>query len=219
MTTVVTMVVDESGSMAGLVDSTINGFNEYVATLKVRLSEDPVYFSSILFDTRGIRKLQVGAPIFEAILLSRTNYSPTGGTPLFDAIGKAIIATDEVAGKNLADKAIIVIQTDGEENSSHEFSLEKIKVMIEERQAKGWEFVFIGAGIDAYKQGSQMGFTAQNTMSYEASTHGTRSTFAAMASNSVNYASGIASNMAFSSLQKKAVGDKYVDELDLTSKV
>lgn len=221
--TVVTMVVDESGSMAMLHKPTMDGFNEYVTNLQGSLKGEKVYFSAITFDTRGVRKLQVGSPLENAIKLSVENYQPNGGTPLLDAAGKAILATDEVMKAQAGTKAIVVIQTDGQENASKEFDLAKLKTLIEERTAKGWQFVFIGAGIDAYAQGSQMGFSTANTMSYTADAVATMDAFAATASNAANFTRGLASTMAYSVGQKAKSGDKYapVDtqdaKIDLTT--
>lgn len=208
-TTVITMVVDESGSMARLRDATQDGFNEYVQSLQVSMKDEAVYFSAILFDTRGIRKLQVGAPLKDAVKLTVDNYTPTGGTPLLDATGRAIAATDEVMVTHQGTKAIVVVQTDGEENSSQVYTLAVIKTMIEERTAKGWQFVFMGCGIDAYKSGSGMGFSVGTTVSYGATGQNTRSTFAATASNATAYASGRSASMAYADAQKFAAGDMH----------
>jgi hypothetical protein len=206
-TTVITMVVDESGSMAHLAEATMAGFNEYVTTVQKKLKEQPAYFSAITFDTRGIRKLQVGAKLWDAIKLTPANYQPTGGTPLLDAIGSAIAATDQVMLQEKAKKAIVVIQTDGEENSSREQNLAGIKALIEARQGQGWQFVFIGAGINAFADAQKMGIHSMNTMSYQADAIGTRSTFGATAGNTANYASGLASSMNYTQAQSRASGE------------
>jgi uncharacterized protein YegL len=206
-TTVITMVVDESYSMLPLVAATINGFNEYVQTVRKAI-KGKSYFSAITFDTRGIRKLQVGAPLETAIILGPHNYMPTGGTPLLDAVMNAIRATDEVMAQQKADKAIVVIQTDGEENSSVEVrDAAVIKLAITQRQEQGWEFVFIGAGINAFQSGTAMGFNAVNTMSYGANPHHTSKMFGQMAHNTVSYARGMSATMAFTAQQSAEAGE------------
>lgn len=206
-TTVITMVVDESGSMAHLREATQDGFNEYVQSLQTSMKDEAVYFSAILFDTRGIRKLQVGSPLKDAVKLTVDNYTPTGGTPLLDATGRAIAATDEVMATHKGTKAIVVVQTDGEENSSQVYTLAVIKTMIEERTAKGWQFVFMGCGIDAYKSGAGMGFSRGSTVSYGATGQSTRATFAATASNTTLYSGGQSATMNYADAQKAAAGD------------
>ncbi len=205
---VISMLLDESGSMGHLWDATITGFNEYVDAMRKSLAAQDVHFSAIKFDSpAGVTKLQVGAPIKDAIRLSRENYKPNGGTPLLDAVARTIQATDEVAGKNKASKIIVVIQTDGEENSSKDFKLEQVKQMVEERQGKGWEFVFIGAGINAFLAGTNMGFQAQNTMSYGADAESTNAVFGASAANTAGFASGVMRNMMYSAAQSHAAGE------------
>ncbi len=204
---VISMVLDESGSMAGLAESTISGFNEYVSTLKRDLADQSVHFSAIKFDSNGVVKLQVGAPIKDAIRLSRENYQPRGGTPLLDAVGRTIQATDEVAGKNKASKIIVVIQTDGEENASQEFTIERVKSMVEERQGKGWEFVFIGAGLNAFAAGTAFGIRAMNTMSYGANAANTEAVFRASAAATTRYGTGMADSAAYLMQESAASGE------------
>lgn len=204
---VITMLVDESGSMGPIAQPTRNGFNEYVESLQENLKGTNVYFSAIKFDTRGVRKLQVGASIKYAVKLSTENYMPQGGTPLLDAIGKTIEATDDVVSTVGATKIIVVIQTDGEENSSVEYDLSKIKTMIEFRQGREWQFVFLGAGINAFADAAKMGIVGARTMSYGHNEANTRHTFRATASNSAQYASGLAATMDFCAAQSEAAGE------------
>jgi hypothetical protein len=205
---VVSMLLDESGSMGLLRDATISGFNEYVGGLRKSLSEHDVHFSALKFDSPGgVVKLQVGVPIKAAIELTHHNYCPRGGTPLLDAVGRTIQATDEVAGKNKATKIIVVIQTDGAENSSQDFKLDQIKQMVEERQGKGWEFVFIGAGINAFEAGLTMGVYAGSTMSYGATGQATMDVFGETALNTANFATGATQNMNYTAAQSLASGE------------
>lgn len=187
LTAVVTMLLDESGSMAGLRDATIAGFNEYTSQLKKELKGTDCYFSAIKFDSRGVTKLQVGAQIEQAIELSAMNYCPCAGTPLLDAIGKTIQATDEIVREKGANRVTLVVQTDGQENESREFTKAKIKVMVEERTAKGWVFLFMGAGIDAFAEASQFGFAAQNTVSYVADAESTRQMYQTVSAKTASY--------------------------------
>jgi hypothetical protein len=205
-TTVITMVVDESYSMLPLMDATMHGFNEYVATVR-KTCKGTSYFSAITFDTRGIRKLQVGAPLEMAIELGPHNYQPTGGTPLLDATMNAIHATDEVIRKHGPAKAIVVIQTDGEENSSQETKLPALQLAIKQRQELGWEFVFIGAGINAFQDAQKFGINTANTMSYAPTGRGTGAVFGAMAVNTVSYARGLTGNMNFTACQSADAGE------------
>lgn len=209
----VTMVVDESGSMAHLFDATVAGFNEYVATLKKDMGDQPVHISTITFDSSAgrptVRCLQTGVELRDALTLSRHNYKPNGGTPLLDAVGDAITTTENVQTRHNTAKQIVVIQTDGEENSSSRYNLAAIKSMVEARQARGWEFVFIGAGINAFQSGANMGIQAMNTVSYTADAHGTQAVFRATASNSRLFGSGATGSMNYSQLQASAAGESH----------
>ena len=204
---VITMVVDESGSMAGLFEATCAGFNEYVSSVQRDLKDTTATFSAITFDTTDIRILQKGVDLKDAIKLDRNNYNPNGGTPLLDAVGQAITATDSVMVTRKANKAIVVVQTDGQENASQKYKLADIKVMIEQRQSKGWEFVFIGAGINAFDDAVKMGINTINPMSYTPDAAGTRATFSAMASNTAGYSSGHRPTMNFTLAQSVASGE------------
>lgn len=202
----VTMVVDESGSMEHLAAATMDGFNSYVDALKRDGATG--LFSAFKFNAfGGVKTLQCGATISEAMHLSPVNYQPNGGTPLLDAVGEAIRSTDAMMVNYDVKRAIIVIQTDGEENASRSHSLPQIKQMIEERQTKGWQFVFIGAGINAFADATRMGIYAMNTMSYLNNAAGTRAVFNAMAQNTQSYAQGQMMNMGFSAQQSAASGE------------
>jgi hypothetical protein len=146
-------------------------------------------------------------PISEAVRLTKDNYQPSGGTPLLDAVGAAIMATDEVVRQEGGTKVIVVIQTDGQENSSIKYSLSAIKVLIEERQARNWQFVFIGAGINAFADAAKMGINTGSTMSYQASSAGTGSTFRSTGANTKAFVYGSAATMNYSAGQSVDAGE------------
>lgn len=207
-TVAVTMLVDQSGSMEHLQQATCAGFNEYVDVLRDRKRAKTTYFTAMTFDsTRGVHKLQVGVELQDACTLSRHNYKPGGGTPLLDAVGTAIMATEEVLSRHRCKKVIVVIQTDGQENDSRLHTLSSIKVMIEERQTKGWQFVFIGAGINAFADAHKMGIASMNTVSYAADDHGTKAVFRASASNTAGFAAGTLQSMAYTQAQSSLAGE------------
>ena len=99
---VITMVVDESGSMAGLFEATCAGFNEYVSSVQRDLKDTTATFSAITFDTTDIRILQKGVDLKDAIKLDRNNYNPSGGPALLDAVRQAITPTESVMGRTNA---------------------------------------------------------------------------------------------------------------------
>jgi uncharacterized protein YegL len=126
--------------------------------------------------------------------LSIKTYRPSGSTALLDAMG----ATIDSVGKKLAampeeerpSKVLFMVVTDGEENASRRYTREQIKSMVEhQRSVYSWEFVFVGANIDAFTAGTSMGFTAQNSVAYTASAAGTKRLYDTVSSNTRSYRS------------------------------
>ncbi|MEE9200214.1 MAG: hypothetical protein V3V45_02095 [Candidatus Brocadiales bacterium] len=175
-TTLVTLVLDRTGSMDSCREQVISGFNEYIETLK-KTKDAEFLFTLILFDKYGDEHLALdipykAAPLNDVKPLTLETYVPRGLTPLYDAIGYGIQTTEQTKGY---DKTVFVIMTDGEENSSKEFSREQIFKKIEEKKGLGnWTFAFLGAGQDAYANSAKIGISAGNTLQYQtADTEGT----------------------------------------------
>ncbi|MBL8552433.1 MAG: VWA domain-containing protein [Hyphomonadaceae bacterium] len=207
--TIVTFVLDRSGSMSACKDATIEAFNAYVAGLKA--DADGICFSLIQFDTVGIETTWKNAPIAVVAGLTHDTYQPRGGTPLIDAAYKTIKAVEKkVADYSAAPKIVICIQTDGEENSSREHTWEALTTLIKEKMALGWQFNFMGAGIDAYLQSQRMGLSAEHTMSYDHNDRdATRAAFAASAENAQSFRRGRAKSTGYSAMQKLAAKDRF----------
>ena len=209
-TALVTFLLDRSGSMAGIKEATILGFNEYLNGLK-KDKKSAIDFTLLQFDTASIDKLHVAVPVAKAEERTNANFQPRGGTPLIDACVTTIHAVAASLEKR-ADKPKVVVcfQTDGHENASTENTWENLKALIKAKQEEGWEFNFMGAGIDAYEQASQMGIGAGSTMSYDAEDVGaTTAAFAASSRNTRSYVSGQSTSTAYTARQKRASGDKY----------
>jgi len=208
--TLVTFLLDKSGSMASCRDSTIEAFNGFVGTL--RDAKTPISFTFIQFDTTGIDKVYFEKPIKDVPDLNANTYVPNGGTPLIEAATKTIRALEKaIAAKTEKPKVVFCIQTDGEENSSAaEFTWDALKALIEAKTKEGWQFNFMGAGIDAYNQAGQMGIAAMATMSYDhTSKAATRAAFSAHAQNTSAYAAGARASTHYTMEQRAASGDKF----------
>lgn len=146
-------------------------------------------------------------PLSDIGPLGRDDFMPRGMTPLIDAAVTTIRTIEEaVAGRDDI-KVILAIQTDGDENGSTEYTWEGLRALVAEKEALGWEILFMGAGIDAYKQAEMMGVAREKTLSYSNDIAATRSAFASTASNSVLFASGAVRSMAYSDAEKRAAGD------------
>lgn len=157
--TEIIFILDKSGSMGAIRQSTINGFNQFVSEQSALPGE--VKFSLILFDSTCFMTYSGASPKEVSDLNSKT-YVPDGNTALLDAVGSAIDKT----GKRLAridesqrpGKVVVVIMTDGEENSSKEYTAEEIKSRVKLQQEKyAWEFLFLGANQDAWLEAEKLG--------------------------------------------------------------
>jgi hypothetical protein len=177
----ISYILDETGSMDIVREETISGFNEYKNTLKRTLKEKVNFFLT-KFNAQTITLVHSGVSLAEVSDLDLKTYTPNYGTPLYDAIGKTILEVEKLATKK-KDKILIVIQTDGQENSSKEFSRDQIKKMIEDRKSKKWEFVFLGADLDAATLGQSVGVA--KTVSYKGTA--TRSMYSNLAVQTKNY--------------------------------
>ena len=204
--TLVTFLLDETGSMESIKDDTMGGFNSYLSTLKS--SATPIDFTLIKFDSRRIEKVCVAVPVGDVKELDATTYNPGASTPLIDAAYKTIKAVEKSLNGQTP-KVIICIQTDGHENSSTEHSWDDLNALIKEKTAAGWQFNFLGTGIDAYDTGARMGVAAASTMSSGRSARHVRASYAAMADSALRYASGAAPSAAFSMDERAAAGDEH----------
>lgn len=206
--TLVTFVLDETGSMESIKDDTIGGFNAYLESLK-----DPQYgaveFTLLKFDSNRVNKVYVGAPIADVQPLTPATYRPGASTPLIDASVKAIKATaDLVASRTDTPHVLVVIQTDGQENASHEYTLQDLQALVKEHTAAGWAFVFLGAGIDAFRGAQMLGISTANALSYgRGKTH---EAFHSLYSNTKRYrGTGHVDDLTFSTAQRTSAGDTF----------
>lgn len=159
----INFVLDKSGSMATCLDDTIGGFNTYIGELK-KDTKSQYHFSLTLFDTR-FETRHVAINLSGVPDLTKQNYVPGGGTALLDAIGRTVSAVEAKGEKY--DKVLTVILTDGQENSSREFNLAKIKELIEKKEGEGnWTFVFLGADLSAFTAGDSMGINLSNSVTF-----------------------------------------------------
>lgn len=162
-------ILDRSGSMSGLESDTIGGFNGMIEKQKAEPGEANV--TTVLFDDR-YELIHQRLPLAAVQPLTGKEYYVRGCTALLDAVGRTIQDMANVQ-KHLpddmkAEKVIFVITTDGLENASREFTYEKIKKMIEHQKEKyGWEFLFLGANMDAVSEARRFGISADRAVRYE----------------------------------------------------
>lgn len=185
------LVLDASGSMLHLQDATIEGINSLVEKQKA----EPGELSTALYTfNQQVKEVQK----FET--LNRMNYSPMGSTALLDAVCIAIHAEGKVLTakreEDRPDKVIVVVDTDGEENASHQFKLEDLQNLVKVQQEQyNWQFVFLGANIDAFATGSMYGFIQNSTMQYDPSANGVFVKYAAVTDSLASYRSGVTASV------------------------
>jgi len=175
-------ILDRSGSMGGLESDTIGGFN---ATLqKHREAEGDAVVSTVLFDN-FTEVLHDRIPISTVENLTSRDYWVRGCTALLDATGGAIRHISRVHGylpdEYRPKKTIFVIITDGYENASRTYSYPKVREMIEQKKAEGWEFLFLGANIDAIGEAAKIGIASDRAATYLADDIGQHIAYEAVA--------------------------------------
>ena len=173
--TEIVFILDRSGSMAGLEDDTIGGFNAMIEKQKREPGE--AYVSTVLFDTVS-HVLHDRVDIQKVEPMTRRDYFVRGCTALLDAVGDAIHHIGNVhkyaRREDVPEKTVFVITTDGMENASHRYTYDKVRRMIEKEKEKyGWEFIFLGANIDALQEAARFGISADRAANYHCDRRGT----------------------------------------------
>ena len=169
----VVFLLDRSGSMANCVSDTIGGYNNYLN--EQRNSNNEIYVSTILFDNY-YEVLHDCVAINKVNDITEKEYYVRGTTALYDAIGKTIEDFDK---KQIDNKILFVITTDGYENSSTKYNREKVKELISGHQ--NIEFIYIGANIDSYAEATSIGIRRENVANYETNARGVQKMFSSIA--------------------------------------
>lgn len=183
-------ILDKSGSMMTVQDATISGFNEYLSNLR-KDAKSKYNLSLTLFDT-NVRQKYTMKPLEEVEELDRMSYMPDGMTALYDAVCQTVSKIEK--GK---DKHLVVIMTDGEENSSQEYTAADLNRMIKElEKGKNWTFVFLGANQDAWIVGQKMGLSKMNTATYNNTRGGIKKTMDVLASCSASFSQSLSLSSA-----------------------
>jgi hypothetical protein len=195
----ITFILDRSGSMGDMVDEVINGFNSFISEQNDGVDECRV--SLIQFDDR-YEVNYVGINVDSVTKLDNKTYIPRGFTALYDAIGKTMISMGERFVKldesERPDKVILIIMTDGAENSSKEYNAESIKTLIEKQKTDySWEIVFMGTNQDAVLTATSIGISGLNALSYANTKDGTATALYTVTLNTKLYRGGQKVNMSF----------------------
>lgn len=188
----VLMITDRSGSMRPLRNDVIGGQNGYLDDLAADgLNAASYRFTQVLFNT-AVETLDEAADLNQVIRFDQHNYRPEGGTALLDAIGQTVTLFLETtkAKVNEGDKVLLIIQTDGEENSSREWTKRGVRDLLDSVQKDhGWAVVFSGAGPDGWHERDALGAGKFSTMHTNSAT-GTRAAYSSYAGATRNWAGG-----------------------------
>ena len=173
-------ILDRSGSMSGLEKDTIGGFNSMIE--KQKKQEGECYISTVLFDNES-EVIHDRVKLSEIKPMTEDDYYVRGCTALIDAIGGAIHHIGNVhkyaRPEDVPEHTMFIITTDGMENASRRYTSDRVKAMIERQKEKyGWEFLFIGANIDAVETAAQYGINPDRAVNYNADEKGTKILYA-----------------------------------------
>ena len=197
-------ILDRSGSMSGLESDTIGGYNAMLE--KQKLAPGKALVSTVLFDDI-CEVLDDRLNIQTISLITGKEYFVRGSTALLDAVGGAIHHIGNIhkyaREEDRPEKTIVVITTDGMENASRRYNYASVKMMIERQKEKyGWEFIFLGANIDAVEVASRFGIGADRAANYNADSQGTK----------LNYE--VVSDAIFSLREKKIINAEWKERIE-----
>ena len=165
MTTQIFLLLDMTSSMGRNKEGAMDACNEFIEGLGENQQHgtqtDAVFTLGVFNSNIDLERVAREVPVEKAPKIDHEHYQPAGATPLYDAIGQSIELLESYVGP-----VMLVIQTDGEENSSQEFTRQDIVERVAEKTALGWQFVYLGCDIDAMEQGGDIGIPSGNTMSY-----------------------------------------------------
>ena len=169
-------ILDRSGSMSGLESDTIGGFNAMIE--KQKQSDGEAYVSTVLFSDNSV-VIHDRVDVQRVSPMTARDYCVGGCTALLDAVGGAIHHIGNVhkyaREEDRPEKTVFVITTDGMENASHRYTADELRAMIERQKQKyGWEFLFLGANIDAVETARRYGISEDRAVSYRSDSEGTR---------------------------------------------
>jgi hypothetical protein len=205
--TEIVCILDRSGSMAGLESDTIGGYNAMLK--KQKETEGEAVITTALFDDQ-YELLHDRINIKGVKPITENEYFVRGSTALLDAIGKSIYKMINVQKNTTEDEkaenVLFIITTDGQENASHEYSYHKIKALIEKQKSKyKWEFIFLGANIDAVKEASKFGIASSHTAQFHNDKEGIELNYQVMSEAITDFRT----SKSISSDWKKRIEDDY----------
>ena len=174
-------ILDRSGSMAGLESDTIGGFNSLID--KQKKVDGKAFVTTVLFDNQQ-KTVHDRVDLAEVSPMTEKEYYVGGSTALLDAVGDTVTHIEQihkyVRPEDVPAHTMVVITTDGMENSSHRWRAADVKKLVEKKKEGGWEFLFLGANIDAVSEAARFGIDADRAVRYCNDSVGVRKNFSAV---------------------------------------
>lgn len=190
----ITFILDRSGSMETIRDDVVGGYNSFLKDQKEKVAGEK-YYSLIQFDDQ-YERVYIDMPENLVPLLTRETFEPRGWTALVDAVCRTIEETrsrlDKLPQEERPEKVMFVIVTDGFENSSREYTSEKLKGLItRQRDEHNWQFIYLGANQDAWQVAQQYGIPASSSGTFAYCAKGTTNAFNASSSSTTSWLNGV----------------------------
>jgi hypothetical protein len=207
----ISVILDRTGSMESIRDDTIGGFNAFLEDQQHQ--PGTATLTLVQFDTEDPYEIvHHYTPIADIPKLTRKTYVPRAATPLLDALGRGINDLEkgilELAEEERPSKVVMVVITDGHENSSEEFKKDQISKMVKERTEKDdWQFVFLGADLDGIDDARASGFVFDSSLLYEKSGKGAREAWASLSKRTSEFRSDRAKKIGFERSDRKHPDD------------
>lgn len=204
-TTELVFILDRSGSMSGLEKDTVGGFNSMIS--KQKTGDGEALVSTVLFDNKSV-VIHDRLPLDDVPPMTEKEYFTRGCTALLDALGDAIHHIGNIhkyaRREDVPEKTLFVITTDGFENASRRYDYDTVRAMIERQKEKyGWDFLFLGANIDAVAEARRFGIDADRAVDYKCDEEGTALNFSVIS----DVVCGVRSNGRIESDWKKQIDD------------
>ena len=189
MLTELAIILDRSGSMASVAKDVEGGFDRFMAEQRAQPGDCKVSLTQ--FDSLAVETLYSGTPLAD---VPKLVLEPRGNTPLLDAVGKTVVALQERIKREAPVKddrrVLVLIITDGEENASVEYTKAQVKTLVEGCRAAGWDFIYLGANVDAFAEAGGIGIAAATASPYTPTPRGVAASFSAMSHKVSSYRTG-----------------------------
>lgn len=192
MHTQIHFLLDETGSMQSIREDTLGGLNTFIEEQQAAAEEDGTDIDMTLrtFNSDARRTRFETTPIEEAGPLSPENYTPRATTPLIDASVETLSLAESRAAEDDPDQVVMVVLTDGKENASTENTSEELETLVKDKRQAGWEFVFLGVGIDAWGASRESGYASKPASTAQSSREEMHLVLNATAKSVSEYVSG-----------------------------